>query len=376
MITTTFFPGKYVQGAGALERLPTVLGELGVERAVVVCGGGVSQEIATGVVARLPGFEAFPVVVCTGLCTDAEIARVGAAVRETGAQAVVGVGGGTVMDVAKGTAHAMGARMVMCPTIASTDAPCSALSIVYTEAGAVARVLRLGRNPDAVVVDTAVVARAPARMLVAGMGDALATWFEAASCQQKGAPSCAAPDPASLAAMALARLCYDTLRAYGPLALAANRAHVVVPALEHVVEANTLLSGVGFESGGLAAAHSIHDGLTVLEQTRPYLHGEKVAFGLLASLFLTDKDAATVDSVYAFCESVGLPTTLAGIGLGTASDADLRRAAARACEADMRIHNEPHFVSPDAVFQCLRMADAYGHSRSSSSSSSSVQQQH
>lgn len=56
----------------------------------------------------------------------------------------------------------------------------------------------------------------------------------------------------------------------------------MTPALEHIVEANILLSGLGFESGGLASCHAIHNGFTVLEQTHKYYHGEKVAFGTLA----------------------------------------------------------------------------------------------
>lgn len=66
----------------------------------------------------------------------------------------------------------------------------------------------------------------------------------------------------------------------------------VAPALERVVEAHTLLRGLGFESGGLAACHAIHNGLTQLHQTHGYWHGEKVAIGVLSSLFLTDKPAA------------------------------------------------------------------------------------
>jgi len=88
---------------------------------------------------------------------------------------------------------------------------------------------------------------------------------------------------------AITRLCCDTLLEYGLAAKISGEAHAVTPALEHIVEANTLLSGLGFESGGLAAAHAIHNGFTVLEKIHDQQHGEKVAFGTLASLFLTDK---------------------------------------------------------------------------------------
>src|SRR3984957_7681071 len=117
------------------------------------------------------------------------------------------------------------------------------------------------------------------------------------------------------ALLALAELCYRTLLADGPAALLAVLTQAVTPALERLVEANTLLSGLGFESSGLAAAHAVHNGLTASHDTHAYLHGEKVAFGLSVQLVLEGAPRATVDEVLGFSSSVGLPITLADIGL-------------------------------------------------------------
>ena len=81
----------------------------------------------------------------------------------------------------------------------------------------------------------------------------------------------------SMTAYALARLCYETVRDWGVAARTACEAGVVTPALERVVEANTLLSGLGFESGGLGAAHSIHNGLTALAGVKGRSHGGTAA---------------------------------------------------------------------------------------------------
>ena len=129
------------------------------------------------------------------------------------------------------------------------------------------------------------------------------------------------------------------------------------------MEANTLLSGLGFESGGMAAAHSIHNGLTVLPQTHAFYHGEKVAVGVLASLFLTDRPTQVVDEVYDFCTEVGLPTTLADIGLADVTDDELMQVAEAATAKGETIHNEPMPVTADGVFAALRMADAEGKDR-------------
>jgi glycerol dehydrogenase len=150
---------------------------------------------------------------------------------------------------------------------------------------------------------------------------------------------------------------------YGLVAKSSCEANVVTPALERVIEANTLLSGLGFESGGLAACHAVHNGLTALEDTHHYWHGEKVVIGVLTSLFLTDKPADLIDEVYTFCESLGLPTTLAEIGLEDVSDEDLMIVAKQACADGETIYNEPIPVTPETVFAALKAANAEGKRR-------------
>jgi glycerol dehydrogenase len=159
-----------------------------------------------------------------------------------------------------------------------------------------------------------VIAGSPVRLLVAGMGDALATWFEAKACAESGAKNMRG-GASTRTALALAELCYKTLLADGVAAIGALERREPNEALDRLVEANTLLSGLGFESSGLAAAHAIHNGLTAAPGTHAYMHGEKVAFGLLAQLMLESQPASVVEEVLAFANSVGLPTTLADIGI-------------------------------------------------------------
>ncbi len=231
--------------------------------------------------------------------------------------------------------------------------------VIYTREGKFKRYLMIPQNPTLVLVDTQIIANAPARFLVSGMGDALATWFEAEDCRIKGAGNMTTR-PGPMTAFGLARMCFEVLLKYGVLAKAACEQKMVTPALEHIVEANTLLSGLGFESGGLAAAHAIHNGLTVLPETHTYWHGEKVAFGTLAMLMLTDREPELIDNVYNFCESVGLPTTLAQIGLGNVTDEQLLAVAKASCQEGETMHNEPYAVTPERILAALRAADAYG----------------
>ncbi|MGD9609880.1 MAG: glycerol dehydrogenase [Desulfovibrionaceae bacterium] len=361
MLRTTLFPGRYVQGRGALSRLGQELARLG-QRHFVICS---PQALAHLLPPLLPGLRqagAVQVETFGRECTDREIERLFNLARAFGAETVAALGGGKTLDTAKAVAVKAGIPVAVVPTIASTDAPCSSVCVVYTEEGAFVRADILPRNPDLVLVDTVVMAQAPARFLVAGMGDALATWFEAESCRVSQARNIAG-DAGSMTAYALARLCYETVRDWGLAARTACEAGVVTPALERVIEANTLLSGLGFESGGLGAAHAIHNGLTILPGARGRSHGEKVAFGVLASLFLTDKPVAVIDEVFALCRSLGLPTTLAELGLAGVCDADLLRVGEKACAPEESIHNEPAEISPELVRDALKAADAEGQRR-------------
>ena len=246
--------------------------------------------------------------------------------------------------------------------LASSDTPCNAISMIYTEEGEFKRYALLPKNPNAVVVDTKIIAKAPVRFLVAGMGNALATWFEVESCKKEYAGNMTG-DIGSIAAYAFADLCYKTLLEYGVLAKMACEANAVIPALEKAVESIILLSSVGFESGGIAAAHAINNGLTRLEKTRRFYHGEKIAFATLASLFLTDKPREIINEVYSFCESVNLPTTLEEIGLIDSNEENLNKVAVAACLERETIHNEPIPVTPEMVVIALKAADAEGKRR-------------
>jgi glycerol dehydrogenase len=220
-------------------------------------------------------------------------------------------------------------------------------------------------NPAAVLVDVGVIAAAPARFLVAGMGDALSTWFEARSCERtQSANECGGYS--TMTGMHIAKLCYETLLTYGTAAKLANEQQIITPALDHIIEANILLSGLGFESAGLASAHSIHNGLTALAETHAFYHGEKVAFGVLAGLQLTDAAPGEVETVFSFCEEVGLPTTLADIGLGNASREKLQMVAAKASAAEQPIHHEAGVINADKVLNAMLAADAIGRTRKDS----------
>jgi glycerol dehydrogenase len=228
--------------------------------------------------------------------------------------------------------------------------------VIYTEEGEFIEYRFFPHNPNLVLLDTQIVANAPAKFLVAGIGDALATWLEARATSRGQGLTMAGGRPTK-AALALAELSWDILWENAFDALDAVRAHVVTPALEAVAEANTLLSGVGFESGGLAAAHAIHNGLTAAPQTHGLTHGQKVNIGSLTQLVMEGAPAEEIEDFIVFTTKVGLPNTLTEIGLSPEDTTELRAVAEAATVEDETIHNMPFPVTADMVVDALTVIE-------------------
>src|SRR3954470_17544306 len=361
MLSVFTSPSRYTQGRGATAALGREMEALGLEGPVLMLGGKTVFALLSETWQRSLEEAGLKHAVHRfgGECSPAEIERAKGAAGELKARAIVGAGGGKVLDTARAVAADLGLPVVNCPTVASSDAPCSALSVIYSDEGLFQEYRFYRKNPDLVLVDTEVIAQAPPRLLVAGMGDALATWFEARTCVANHVKNMRGGGSTRSAA-ALAEFCYKTLLEDGAAALRAVECKVVTPALERLVEANTLLSGLGFESSGLAAAHAVHNGLTAAAGTHHYLHGEKVAFGLLVQLVLEGAPRATVEQVLGFSTEVGLPITLAEIGLSELPADILAQVARRATAPGETIHNEPFEVTADMVADAVLAADAVG----------------
>jgi glycerol dehydrogenase len=345
-------PSRYIQGKDALASLGSHLAKLGGSPLLVADDTvwGIVEEAVTESfraedlpVAR-ESFSSF----ATPEAVDALVSTIAAA----GHDVIVGIGGGSAIDAAKAAGHLSGIRWASVPTAASSDAPTSALAVIYSAEGEFLEYRFFPRNPDLVLIDTSLVASAPEKFLVAGIGDALATWVEARATARGQGTTMAGGRP-TRAGTALAQLSWEILWENALQAIDAVRAKTVTPALEAVTEANTLLSGLGFESGGLAAAHAIHNGLTAAPQTHGLTHGQKVNIGTLTQLVMEGADPEEIEDFIAFTTRVGLPNTLTEIGLSPEDTTELHAVAEASTVPAETIHNMPFPVTPDLVFDAL-----------------------
>jgi glycerol dehydrogenase len=351
-------PAAYVQGRDVLDELGERLAA-DADSALVLADADVLDLVGDRAEASLEGsavdatLEEFG-----GEASEREIDRITELTRDVGADAIVGAGGGKALDTAKAVRENTGGAMVSLPTIASTDAPTSALSVIYSEDGEFERYWFYEQHPDLVLVDTAVIAGAPVRFFRSGIADAMATWFEADAVRRADGNNFFDETP-TYAAHSLSRLCYDLLRQHGRSSVRAVERGIDTEAVEAVTEANTLLSGLGFENGGIAAAHSVHNGLTQLDATHHATHGEKVNVGIITQLVLEGRDDAFIDDVIDFSVALGLPVTLAELGDDDPSDDDLDRVAQAAVAEGETIHNA-FDTSAEDVRDAMIAADDLG----------------
>ena len=359
MLKAFISPGKYIQGSDEISNLAKYTCHYGKNILILISDSNLKrlkrkiEEPFRNTNATI-NLELF-----NKECTQKEISRLISIANEKKSDVIIGIGGGKLLDTAKAVASNLNLPVIVVPTIASTDAPCSSLSVVYNEKGVFEKILYFNKNPEVVLVDTEIIAKAPVRFLISGMGDALSTFFEARACSISNANNITGLKQTKTA-FALSKLCYEILLEDSNNAIDSCKSNIVTPALENIIEANTLLSGLGFESGGLAAAHSIHNGFSLIEESHDFMHGEKVAFGTLVQLVLEKAPDSEISTVINYCLSVGLPVCLSGLKADNTSRDILMKVAKKACEKEESIHNMPFKITPKDVFAAILTADEIG----------------
>ncbi|GAB3372975.1 dehydroquinate synthase/iron-containing alcohol dehydrogenase family protein [Azotobacter armeniacus] len=349
-------PGKFFIGKGLLAELGSYTQAFG-SRAYVICDKFILER---AIAEAGPSFEDRGKAVFNKFhheCTRIEINRNRERARSVKADLIVGIGGGKTLDTAKAVACHERLPVLTFPTTASSDAACTARALIYTLNSEFDRCMLLPSSPDIVLADTEILAAAPARLFVAGIGKALATYFEVRACYQAKADH-AAPNRAARTALATARLCLDSLLENAAQARLDVERQRSSRAVEAVLEATVYLSGVSADGGGRAAAHAIHNGMLAVPTLQQARHGEKMAFALIAQLVLEQAPEEEIAAVFGFIQAVGLPLTLQDLGVKAFAEAQWRRVAERACEKHESMGNMPFAVAPDDVYRAIREADA------------------
>jgi glycerol dehydrogenase len=352
-------PFRYYQGPGLLNKAGEILSPLGKKLLFIgdsiVFGlfGEVLKESfrASGTEATLELFN--------GECSDSEIRRLAAIFEGKNCTAVVGVGGGKAADTAKALGVLTDAPVAIIPTIAASDAPVSHIALIYKEDHSKDRVEYMRYSPWCILVDSEVILKSPRRLFAAGIGDAAATKFEADACLASGSNNFLKGKPPILA-QAVNDLCWKTVRGKSQAALEAMASGRLSQDFEEVLEATTLLSGLGFENGGLAAAHAISSGLTLVKSALKSTHGEMVAFGLVVQLVLENRPLSFLNEMVSFLKGVGLPTTLSKLGVEDTDRDEIDQMIKKICTPPNIVFNMPCAITPEILKKAIYTADELG----------------
>ena len=382
-------PSRYVQGPDALLQLGEQLKIFGIKNPLILVSPSAKKAVGAAISRGLEAHEIrYAFINFGGESTWKEIERIKNACIQGSHDAVINCGGGKTLDTGRCAAagaatnvmkippevfprFGAGVPCINVPTVAATDGATSSASLVHTEKGTLEAIMVSPTNPLMVLVDTAVIARSPVRLLVAGMGDALATYFEADMCYRTSSPPTSTRALSTRTARVLARLCFDILMDYGVQARIEAEAGLPGPGLEAVAEANTLLSGLGFQSGGLSAAHAVGNAFEHVSEAfqQRLFHGEAVGFGTLVQLLLEAREPQFLDKIFGFCKAVGLPTTFEELSLKNVSDQTLETVA-NVASRDIQIRSmagaskvpneEGRFYDHWAILNALKATNTHG----------------
>eukprot|EP01084_Bolivina_argentea_P320207 555548_1 len=358
--STIALPSRYVQGNNISKYIGNYLQLLPSKKCGVLADKTCQNIVYDTVNTSLLSNDIEPIwLEHNGECSYIEAMRLSEICRnEKNIDSVMAFGGGKSIDTGKLVSHYLDTKFISCPTIASTDAPASSHTVVYSENGQFVNCHYLQRNPDLVVVDTNIIANAPVRFFKAGIGDALATYYEAKACYDNPNAKNFDGGRIALSIVSWTKLCSEILFDYGVEAIKSVENKIVTDALDKCVEATILLSGVGFQSGGIASAHSVAMALTNIEYIHDnYMHGEHVAVGLVCQLLL-EKNYDEAVKVMKFLTDVGLPINLNQLNIEMDNDENKQKLDVMAEEAT-NLWTQAHSfnITKEMILDCLREAN-------------------
>lgn len=353
-------PRQYMQGIGLLDRLPELCSKFG-QKPLLIITNSLNDQLSERLCKNSSAEFSPSSVRFHGFCSEEKAKYLESCANDRGADMIVGIGGGNLMDAAKLVSSRMNLPLILFPSSISCDAATSAMSVLYDQNGEYCETVKLQKRADLIISDTELILKSPLRLFVSGIGDALASYFEARAGRDAGALNYVGEGyrPCQIAQI-IAKATYDILIRHGRQAVQAFVDGKMTEDLALVIENNILLSGLAFENTSCAVAHGLHSAFDRASKATFY-HGERVAFGLLCQLQLEHCPESEFKEILSFCGDVGLPLTLNELCIES-KRSEVMHIAQLAVERAVQVQNEPFNVTAEALCDAILAADEEGKS--------------
>lgn len=351
-------PGYYLLGSGILTELPDLLKDISVSKYHIITGKKAWQAVQPYLPKEVIDNN-IHLHYIDGHTTLKKVHDIQELLTNDGANGVIGIGGGTALDITKAVAIEASVQSILIPTIAATCAAWTPLSVYYNEEGSFTHYTEFPIATTLVLIEPEIIAKAPITYLKAGIGDTLAKFYEAEALIESLYHEKTLPVPKQVSQFS-AKICRDTLLNDGEAALQSVAKNETSPALIRVIETiimtGGMVGGFGEKAGRIAGAHSLHNGLTVANAAKDFLHGELVAYGILGQLAIEEK-WTEVDYLLPFYESWQLPSSLSTLNIDVNDEQLMKTIVKKAIRPTESIHFMKNEISEQSVLQALRLLE-------------------
>lgn len=311
-------PEIYINQPGAIVRAGKYIAKIGKKPLII--GGAKALDVTVVKSDLFSGLKDWGIDVSgihtfSGYPSETQFQNYADIARSMEADVVIGIGGGRVLDTAKATADILNLPVVAIPTIAATCAAWAAVTIQYDDEGAYVKSRWNQHSAKLVIADPEVIFTAPRRYLFSGVVDTFAKLYEIRPSLEKYPESI----PLALAAEG-SKLAFDRLTQQTFRALEEAEQGLYGKAARDVIDAIIYLAGFAgsYQEEGLSHysfAHPFYHVSTRLANTRHKLHGEKVAYGIIAQLFLEEKPEEEIIETIKLFEQYNAAFTLEDLGI-------------------------------------------------------------
>ncbi|MDR3315815.1 MAG: iron-containing alcohol dehydrogenase [Coriobacteriales bacterium] len=354
---------QYENQAGSLDQAGALIAAF-AKSALIIAG----EKAYAAVAARLePSLAAAGIATqlqkYPGLPTQAQAGIFAQQAASLQVQAVIAVGGGRILDLAKGVAALAGLPLVTIPTIAATCAAFSDLIVYYHPDGSQDCYVFHDEPPRLIIVDPEVLLAAPAQYLHSGVVDSIAKYYEVQSSFNGNRHDLVLRLQIKVSELILETLEQDYTQAFKRSGSnVGTKVSTVV--LQNTLDAIILLAGlVGAIKGNVAyggLAHHFYNQTTKIPITQRRLHGEVVSYGLLVQWVIEGRDDSYVSAHQQDFALLGQPVTLAELGITDAVESSVTRIAQLMKEAVGEYSSAARELTERSLIEAIYHVDTLG----------------